>query len=97
MGAPDDQQRYAMAVPTAEDEPSNNVVPASRQGRMGLGALVTALVLVFSGGVVCWTVLNKPDVPITDRIAVAGGQGMRDGTLATIEIPGTLPQRRHLG
>ena len=96
MGAPDDHQLHARTAPPEEEESLIDALSASRQGRLRLGALVTTLVLAFSGGVVCWTVLNKPDVPITDRIAVAGGQGMRDRTSAIIEIPGTLPQRRHL-
>jgi hypothetical protein len=64
--------------------------------RLQLGvALFAAISLGACGGFFYWAVIHKTDIPVTDRVAVSGGRGMQNGGQATIQIPGTPPQRRH--
>ena len=76
----------------------NNVTsPRSLWRRMQLKALLTTIVLGGSIGLFYWTIIHKPDIPVTDQVAVStSGQGMQDGGQATIHVPGQPPQRRNL-
>jgi hypothetical protein len=86
-----------------KSEPDNNngrevsaAPPESVRRRLRLAALVTAIGLGVGGGFFYWTVIHKADIPVTDRVVVSGGQGMQNDGRATIQIPGTPPQRSHL-
>jgi hypothetical protein len=71
---------------------------APRELRRTLRRIGLRLPIVFPivGAVFCWMMFHKPDIHVTDRVLIVGGQGMRDGTQATIQIPGGLAGRSHL-
>ncbi len=85
---------YQIDYPPAED---NNVSPPrSLRWRLQLRALLITIVLGGSIGLFYWAVIHRPDIPVTDQVAVSSGQGMQDGGRATIHIPGEPPKRRNL-
>jgi hypothetical protein len=58
--------------------------------------LLSALIL-FAGGVLAWsTLINKPDIQLTDRVVVTGGDDVGDKGQVEIMIPGEPSARKKL-
>lgn len=53
------------------------------------------VILAIGAAVTYWLAVVKPDMPVTDLAIVTNGDRMTSGKLATIDIPGTPPERHN--